>query len=206
LTAPSIILDTFSIMMETDIHSRIASRVGSLRTTQGLSLDALAARSGVSRSMISLIERAQSSPTAAVLEKLAAGLGVSLASLFEAPGEAPKPLNRRDAQTVWRDPESGYLRRNVSPVGQPLQIVEVEFPAHARVALEGGFREPALHQQIWVLEGTIELHRGAQVERLEAGDCLAMEMGGPIVFRNPTPAPARYAVVIAAEPMGSARR
>jgi quercetin dioxygenase-like cupin family protein len=135
-----------------------------------------------------------------VLEKLAAGLGVSLASLFEPAREAPEPLTRRREQPEWRDPESGYLRRNVSPVGTPLQIVEVEFPAGARVALEGALRDPPLHQQIWVLDGSIELTRGAQRDQLEAGDCLAMEMGGPIVFRNTTNRPARYAVVIAAEP------
>jgi len=66
----------------------IAERVGELRAAQGLSLDALASKSGVSRSMISLIERGESSPTAVVLEKLAAGLGVMLASLFDAPPAA----------------------------------------------------------------------------------------------------------------------
>ena len=44
----------------------------------------LASKTGVSRSMISVVERGESSPTAVVLEKLAAGLGVTMASLFEA--------------------------------------------------------------------------------------------------------------------------
>jgi transcriptional regulator with XRE-family HTH domain len=60
-----------SIEMETTapaIHDRIAQRVHRLRIDQDLSLDALATRSGVSRSMISLIERGESSPTAVVLE------------------------------------------------------------------------------------------------------------------------------------------
>jgi transcriptional regulator with XRE-family HTH domain len=84
--------------------------------------------------MISLIERGESSPTAVVLEKLAAGLGVMLASLFDAPAAtapAPSgPVARRDNQPQWQDPASGYLRRNVSPPGvpQPMQIVEVHFP------------------------------------------------------------------------------
>ncbi|MBE0628354.1 MAG: helix-turn-helix transcriptional regulator, partial [Burkholderia vietnamiensis] len=64
------------------INERIARRVRDLRTLRGYTLDTLAARSGVSRSMISLIERASASPTAVVLDKLAAGLGVSLAALF----------------------------------------------------------------------------------------------------------------------------
>src|SRR5438874_9710485 len=113
-------VDITSIIMEataSDLNQRIAERVRELRAARGLSLDALAARSGVSRSMISLIERGESSPTAAVLDRLAAGLGVPLATLFDAPSRAvePKPFLRRAEQPVWRDPASGYVRRNVSP-------------------------------------------------------------------------------------------
>ena len=74
-----------------DVNHRIAGRVRELRAARGLSLDALARRSGVSRSMISLIERGESSPTAVVLEKLAAGLGTMLASLFDPPAAAGRP-------------------------------------------------------------------------------------------------------------------
>ena len=77
-----------------DLNQRIAERVRELRAAQGLSLDALAGKSGVSRSMISLIERGESSPTAVVLEKLAAGLGVMLASLFDAPAAAAQAPQR----------------------------------------------------------------------------------------------------------------
>src|SRR5688572_31433650 len=106
-----------------DVNRRIASRIRELRATRGDSLDALAARSGVSRSMISLVERGESSPTAVVLEKLAAGLGVTLASLFDMPPartEAPRgPVARRADQLEWKDPASGYVRRNISPPGVP---------------------------------------------------------------------------------------
>src|SRR4029453_2228359 len=90
------ILDNLSIMKEvaSDLSQRIAERVRSLRAERGLSLEALAARSGVSRSMISLVERGESSPTAVVLEKLATALGVTLASLFDAPASAPSALRR----------------------------------------------------------------------------------------------------------------
>src|SRR3989454_4940409 len=106
-----------------DLNQRIAERVRELRAAQGLSLDALASKSGVSRSMISLIERGESSPTAVVLEKLAAGLGVMLASLFDAPAAAPRaprgPVARRDDQPPGEDPAPGYPPRNVSPPGAP---------------------------------------------------------------------------------------
>ena len=52
-----------------DINARIAARVRALRAARGLSLEALAQACGVSRSMISLIERGESSPTAVLLEK-----------------------------------------------------------------------------------------------------------------------------------------
>jgi transcriptional regulator with XRE-family HTH domain len=183
--------------------------VRELRAAHGLSLDALAAKCGVSRSMISLIERGESSPTAVVLEKLAAGLGVMLASLFDAPAgdtRGPRarpagPVARRDDQPQWRDPASGYVRRNVSPPGvpQPMQIVEVNFPAGGRVAFETAARAARVYQQVWVLEGAIDITLGAERHRLRQGDCLAMELDGPTMFHNPTRKPARYAVVIASE-------
>ena len=200
-------MDTVSNMEETvsDLNQRIAQRVRELRATQALSLDALATKCGVSRSMISLIERGESSPTAVVLEKLAAGLGVMLASLFETTAAAAQvpsgPVARRDDQPQWQDPASGYLRRNVSPPGvpQPMQIIEVHFPPHGRVAFETGARDLRVHQQVWVLEGAIDITLGAERHQLREGDCLAMQLDRPTMFYNPTRKPARYAVVIATE-------
>jgi quercetin dioxygenase-like cupin family protein len=156
--------------------------------------------------MISLIERGESSPTAVLLAKLSVGLGVPLASLFDAPQPDATPLSRRADQLAWRDPASGYVRRNVSPAGfaSPIQIVEVDFPPGARVAYETGAREPRVHQQVWVLEGSIEVTLGAERHRLEAGDCLALVLDRPLAYRNPTRRRARYAVVITTEP--AARR
>ena len=189
-----------------DVNQRIAQRVRGLRAGQKLSLDALAARSGVSRSMISLIERGESSATAVVLEKLATALGVMLAALFDAPPAAARvpagPVARRRDQPQWRDPASGYRRRNVSPPGvpQPMRIVEVQFPGRGRVAFETGGRETPVHQQVWVLDGTIDITLGAERYRLRQGDCLAMQLDRPTMFHNPTRTTTRYIVVIAPEP------
>lgn len=186
-----------------DVNQRIASRVRDLRAAHRLSLDALASKSGVSRSMISLIERGKCSPTAVVLEKLAAALSETLASLFDAPPEtaAPSPVARRDEQPVWKDPASGYIRRNVSPPGvpQPLHLVEVLFPAGRRVAFESNVREKHLHQQVWILEGTMEITVGGERHRLREGDCIAMQHDLPKMFHNPARKRARYLVAIASE-------
>ena len=194
------------------VNTRIAARVRELRAGHKLPLAALAHRSGVSRSMISLIERGESSPTAVVLERLAAGLGVTLASLFDPPAATDKspsgPVALRDDQPEWRDPASGYVRRNISPPGapQPIQIVEVRFPAGARVAFEQVGRDRRTCQQVWVLDGSIDITVGREKHRLKTGDCLAMSLDQPTMFFNPTRKATRYAVVLASEPPAAARR
>jgi transcriptional regulator with XRE-family HTH domain len=183
------------------LHQQMAARVHDLRRARGLSLDALAAHCGISRSMISLIERGKTSPTAVLLEKLAGGLNVSLASLFEVSQPATEPVARRADQLSWRDPQSGYVRRNVSPggLGSPIQIVEVCFPPRARVAYETGARDALVHEQVWVLDGSIDITLGDRRFRLQTGDCLALVLDRPIVFHNPTRKSTRYAVVIVTE-------
>lgn len=186
-----------------DIHARLARRVKELRSQAGLSLETLATRSDVSRSMLSLVERGEASPTAVVLEKIAAGLGVSLASLFAAtePDAEAQPLSRAADRTPWKDPQSGYVRCNVSPPGfpSPIEIVEVTLPAGAHVAYESGPRAAGLHQQVWVRGGVLELTVHGATHRLAEGDCFAMRLDGPTAFRNPSRRATHYVVVIASE-------
>lgn len=180
---------------EPDITARIAERVRTLRSARGLTLDELAERAGVSRAMLSRIERAQSSPTAVMLDRVASGLNTSLASLFDAQ-PAFTPLHRHAEQRSWRDPESGYVRRNLSPPGldSPLQLVEVTFPARTRVAYDSPPRAGGVDQQVWVLAGKLEIGVGAARHQLSQGDCLAMRLDAPVYFHNKSRAPARYLV------------
>ncbi|HUN94526.1 MAG TPA: helix-turn-helix domain-containing protein [Burkholderiaceae bacterium] len=186
--------------MDADIDSLVARRVRDLRKARELSLDQLAELSGVSRSTISLIERQETSPTAAVLNKLAGALGSSLSSLFadEPAGKPGGPLSRRADQGVWIDPASGYVRRQVSPTvpGSPIDLVDVTFPAGARVAFENVTRHVVTHQQVWILAGEMEISVNDRSWRLRRGDCLAMVLGPQVVFSNPTRRPARYALAI----------
>ena len=186
-------------MADIELDQRLGVRIKSMRQSRNLTLDMLAERSGVSRAMISRVERGESSPTAALLDRLCAGLGIVLSVLFR-DEDHTGPLSRRADQAVWVDPASGYVRRNVSPpgTGSGIEIVDVEMPAGARVLLDaprGGFR---LDQQIWGLAGEIVIGVGEREHRLGAGDCLAMLLDGPISFHNPGEGPARYAVVLTA--------
>jgi transcriptional regulator with XRE-family HTH domain len=192
-----------------DMDAQLAARLRALRSAAGLTLEALAESSGVSRSMISLIERGESSPTANVLDRLAAGLGVTMASLFDHnPKAEASPLARRATQESWVDPETGYARRNLSPPGfpSPIDLVEVVLPVGARVAYDSAARAAIVHQQVFVLDGVLELRLGDAVHRLEAGDCLAMHLDRPITFKNLNDAPTRYLVALTAADLRSAHR
>ena len=182
-----------------DINARLGFHIKDLRESQHLSLGALSERSGVSRSNISLIERGESSPTATVLDKLATALGLTLPSLFAAAQhpDAASPVARWADQPVWTDPQSGYRRRSVSPSGRwPLQLVGVMLPPGQRVAYETGQRDADIHQQIWMIEGRLQVTLGEQSWVLETGDCLGMRLNQPTTFYNPTQSPSHYLVAL----------
>jgi transcriptional regulator with XRE-family HTH domain len=184
-------------MDDLELDQRLGARIKALRQSRSLTLDMLAERSGVSRAMISRVERGESSPTAALLDRVCAGLGVVLSVLFRDEGHAG-PLARRADQSVWTDPASGYVRRNVSPAGtgSGIEIVDVEMPAGGRVLLDAPRSAHRLDQQVWVLAGEMVVTLGGIAHRLAAGDCLQMLLDGPIAYHNPGSAPARYAVVL----------
>ncbi|KIE86146.1 DNA-binding protein [Acinetobacter pittii] len=186
-----------------DINIRIAQQVREIRLARGYTLDILASRCQVSRSAISLIERGEASPTAVVLEKLANGLGVPLTQLFDSPQntQSPQPMVRRTQQAEWKDPETGYIRRQVSPPNwkSPFQIVEIEFPAQSRVTYETSTNSKVVLQQIWVIEGQIDIQLGENFYALQEGDCLAMQLHQPIIYSNPSSKAARYILVVCNE-------
>ena len=138
----------------------LADAVQAARLAQGLSTAALAERSGVSRAMIAKIERAEAQPTAALLGRLSGALGMTLSELIARAEHADSRLARAADQPTWTDPDSGYTRRAVSPAaGGPLELVEVTLPAGASVAYPAD-TYAFIHQQLWVLEGTLQIPRG----------------------------------------------
>jgi transcriptional regulator with XRE-family HTH domain len=176
----------------------IGARIKDLRSSRGLTLDELAELSGVSRAMISRIERGESSATAQLLNRLCGGLGVTLSGLFARAEEAASPLSRRADQAVWRDPETGYVRRRVSPAATDgvLDLVEVVLPPGTNVT----FDMPELRgadQLVLVMEGGLAMGLGEAVYDLTPGDCLHMRFETPHTFRNTTSEPVRYLIALA---------
>ncbi len=178
-------------MSELDLS--IGRRIRALRGA--MTLEMLARQAGVSRAMLSRVERGESSPTAQFLARLALGLGVRLSTLLTE--ETASPLSRASSQPLWQDPASGYLRRAISPpgTGASVDIVEIIFPARARVGFDNR-RDIGLDQQVWVLEGSLRLTLAGLRHELGAGDCLHMRLDQPVEFHNPTDQSTRYAVII----------
>ena len=164
------------------VDQAIARRVRERREQLGWSLERLAGLSGVSRAMISRIERAENSATAALLSKLCFGLGITLSSLMADAERPPHSVVRRTQQRSWRDPETGYGRRMVSPAqtGSAVEIAEVDLPAGAPVP---GVR-PAHHRSSGPSDVDVRERKTPSVgRRLRAHDarerCNVRELHGP---------------------------
>ena len=177
--------------------SSIAERVRLERELRGWTLTDLAARSGVSRATISKIERCEASPTATVLVRLAGAFDLTLAGLIaRAEGDADR-LVRSAEQPVWRDPASGYVRRQVfERADHPVELVRVEIPAGARVGMPAT-SYARIRQLVWVIDGELTIEEGEARHELGAGDCLGFGPPADTVFANESERSCTYLVALA---------
>ena len=193
-------------------------RLRTERHARGWPIERLAVASGVSRAMISKIERGESSPTAVVLGKLSAALELSVSELLEPGGTDPVSLTGEEAEAgggtlaagpatgggvvrraadapEWRDPDTGYLRRQVSTPRFPAAVTEVTLPPGARVPYPAG-AYAFIAQLVWVLSGQLTLTDGPAVHALAPGDTFELGEPRPREFRNDGAGDCRYIVVV----------
>jgi len=174
----------------------IASRIRIEREARGWSLGELAEKSGVSKAMISKVERCEASPTATILGRLSGAFGLQLSVLLALAERTGERVSKAHAQSVWIDPETGYERRVISPQnGAALELIQVTLPAGVRVAYPASafvFQ----HQQIWVLSGTLTFEEGGMTHVLDAGDCLQLGHPCDCAFHNKRDVPCAYAVAL----------
>ncbi|MCW0210573.1 XRE family transcriptional regulator [Achromobacter veterisilvae] len=174
----------------------IASRLRIEREARGWSLGDLAEKSGVSKAMISKIERCEASPTATILGRLSGAFGLQLSMLLALAERTGERLSRAQTQSVWVDPETGYERRVISPRnGTMLELVQVTLPAGVRVeypASAFAFQ----HQQIWVLDGTLTFEEGEATHVLAQGDCLQLGLPTACAFHNKEDTACVYVVAL----------
>ncbi|MGC4106798.1 MAG: XRE family transcriptional regulator [Thermomicrobiales bacterium] len=163
----------------------LGERIRTERTTRGLSLDGLAGRSGVSRSMLSAVENGDKVPTVLILDRIATSLGTSIARLLDDEDPARVIVRRHAEQDVARDP-SGWERRILSPV---VPGVEFEF---MRTTIGPGVdagafspHGPGSREYIAVERGTLLLTLDGTPYTLEEGDSIYYDGDCIHAFANP---------------------
>ncbi|GGQ80557.1 XRE family transcriptional regulator [Streptomyces althioticus] len=179
------------------VDVRLGARLSELRAERGWSLGELAERSGVSRSTLSRAERAETSPTASLLNRLCAVYGRTMSQLLSEIEAEPAPVVRAADQPVWQDKASGFVRRSVSPphAGLRGELVEGRLTAGADIPYDRP-PVPGLEQHIWVLEGALAVTVGDTEHLVGEGDCLRLRVWGPTRFRCPGPQDVRYVLAV----------
>ncbi|RUW46625.1 helix-turn-helix domain-containing protein [Mesorhizobium sp. M1A.F.Ca.ET.072.01.1.1] len=183
-------------VISNDITSTIGRRIRSERDLRGWSLAELAERSDVSKAMLSAMERGMTSPTAALLVRIASAFGMTLSTLIARAEMQGGSVSRKDEQPVWQDPATGYVRRHLSPATQmPLELIRVSLPAGAKVEFPAA-SYAFIKQQIWLIGGRLDFTEGNVVHRLEPGDCLALGAPSDCTFHAPGPEAAECLVAL----------
>jgi transcriptional regulator with XRE-family HTH domain len=179
-----------------DPTQSLAARIALEREARGWSLADLAERSGVSKAMISKIERGEASPTATLLGRLSGAFGLTMSTLLARAESGEGRLSRAAEQPRWQDPATGYIRQHVSPQSDlPLDLVRVELPAGASATFPAS-SYTFNHHWIWVLKGKLDFHEGETVHQMGSGDCLLLGSPTECTYETRGREPCTYLVVV----------
>jgi transcriptional regulator with XRE-family HTH domain len=178
------------------IDRRLQQNLRRLRRELGLTLDATAQRAGVSRAMISKIERGVAVPTATVLGKLAAALGVGLSQLVGDTRQRHPVLLPQSEQAIFRDPESGLERRSLSPLfpDRSVDFVHNILPAGGRVVFPG--HHQGVEEYLFVSCGELIVVTDGHHYPVTQGSTLFYPGNTEHEFRNDTDQDTEFFIVV----------
>jgi XRE family transcriptional regulator, regulator of sulfur utilization len=170
----------------------LGQRVRTERISRGYSLELLAERSGVSRSMLSAVERGSKAPTVLVLHRIATGLDTSISRLLGPEQSSRVVLLRAPDQDVARDP-SGWERRILSPI---LPGIEFELMRTTLCpGVDAGVFTPhaaGSREYVAVESGRLALTLDGILYLLDAGDSVCYDGDCEHAFANPGDTPCVY--------------
>jgi transcriptional regulator with XRE-family HTH domain len=178
-----------------NVEEQLARRLKLEREARGWSQADLAGHSGVAKASISKIERGEMSPSAGLLVRLAAAFDLTLAGLLlrAERGEGGR-LTRAADQPVWRDPATGYRRRQIfSRSDHPLEMVHVELPPGKTVSFPA-WSYAHIRQAVWCQSGQLTVREGGQRHDLKPGDSLGFGAPSEVTFANEGAQPCAYVV------------
>lgn len=184
-------------LVEAVSSGRLGVRVKELRRSRGYTLEKLSEVSGVSRAMISKLERGEKSPTLVVAAKLAEGLGVSLSQLVGVEEKRRVVVVRRDRRMVMRDPETDFERHLLSPSfgGRGVEFIKNVVPEGGT---SGEFQphRDGVEEYVSVERGRLRAEIGGEELILEEGDSIFFEADAPHRFDNAGEGECHYYLVI----------
>lgn len=166
---------------------RVGDTLAALRQTQSLSLDELSRKAGVSKSMLSQIERAQANPTVAVVWRLANALGVSMGELLGNARPSAEPvieLIPLHATPSLRSPDGLCELRILGPIELAGQFEWYALSLQAGGALESQAHEHGAREHLTVLSGALEVSSGSAQQRLKSGETARYAADRPHTVRN----------------------
>ncbi|MGV6805417.1 MAG: helix-turn-helix domain-containing protein [Ruegeria sp.] len=183
-------------MLDT-LSNRLALHLSELRHSRGMSLDQLAQASGVSRATLSRMEKAEVSPTAENLGRLCAAYGLPMSRLLMMVEDSFDPKMPFERQVEWRDPETGFTRRSVSPPSAGLsgEVLECHLPRGSTITYDAPPR-PGQEHHLILLDGALKLTVDGTAHALNAGDCLRYHLSGATRFETEPSRGARYILVL----------
>jgi quercetin dioxygenase-like cupin family protein len=180
-----------------EVNAAVARNVRAQRTRLAWTLDDLAARSGVSKGMLSQVEQARTNPSVATICRLATALGVSVASLVEAPeGPSVRVVRADEGVTLWTGGQAQSAAKLMvgSGTSQQVELWDVRMLPGDGYASEGhpsGTRELLL-----VLDGELTMELDGTAYKVAAGDAIGFVADIPHAYRNLGDAPLRYSLTV----------
>ncbi|KWH10210.1 DNA-binding protein [Burkholderia territorii] len=176
---------------------RVGEQIQRLRNERRLTLDDLSRAAGVSKSMLSEIERDKANPTIAVAWRLTNALGITLDELFSQP-KAPEAIRvdgPHDIPTLAGH-EGRYQLRVWGPIELAGKFEWYELTLPGGGALVSNAHEPGTREHLTVLQGAMEIEVAAASRRLKAGDTARYPADTPHAIRNPGKAEARALLIV----------
>lgn len=182
-----------------DLSRQFGDRVRELRKRGNLTLEELSRQSGVSRAMLSKVERGEKSPTIGVAKRICRALNTSLS--FLTGGEEDRravAVVRKDQRHVFRDRDTGFERHLLSPpiAGSSVELLLHLLPAGASTGIMPSYPS-GTEKYVVVAEGELVVVIGGADQSLKQGDSLYFEANVDHSFENRSKAPCSYYLVIA---------
>lgn len=181
-----------------DTSREFGDRIRAARTREKLTLEELSRRSGVSRAMLSKVERGEKSPTIGIAKRICQALNTSLSFLTGGREERRSvAVVREDQRHVFRDAETGFERHLLSPpiAGSAVELLLHILPAGASTGILTAYPK-GTEKHLVVIEGELVVVIGGVDTHLRNGDALFFEAEVEHAFENRSDAPCRYLLVI----------